>query len=166
MSETVSTTNAPEPEVKLTPEVVEQLPTAKVANKPQSIQEVHLDELLTLVVEKRGSDLHLASGVPPVIRVDGQLLATNYEPLTDFEVQRILYAILTDEQIRAFETEMELDCSYSLKRVSRFRVNVYRDRGSCAAALRVIPSKIPTVRELGLPLVLEELSRRPEVSFW
>ncbi len=146
---------------RITPEQVQQLPTAKLVNKPQPIEEVHLDELLRTVVEKRGSDLHLASGVPPVIRVDGQLLATNYEPLTDFEVQRMIYAVLTDEQIRAFETEMELDCSYSLKNVSRFRVNVYRDRGACAAALRVIPSKIPTVRELGLPLVLEELSRRP-----
>ena len=125
MTEATGAANAEE---RITPEVVEQLPTAKVANRPQPIEEVHLDELLHLVVEKRGSDLHLASGVPPVIRVDGQLLATNYEPLTDFEVQRMVYGVLTDEQIRVFETELELDCSYSLKRVSRFRVNVYRDR--------------------------------------
>ena len=148
-------------EQRVTSEAAQALPTAKVVNRPQPIEEVHLDELLRLVVEKRGSDLHLASAVPPVIRVDGALLATNYEPMTDFEVQRMIYAILTDEQIRAFETEMELDCSYSLKGISRFRVNVYRDRGSCAGAFRVIPSKIPTVRELGLPIVLEELSRRP-----
>ena len=148
-------------EQRVTFEAAQALPTAKVVNRPQPIEEVHLDELLRLVVEKRGSDLHLASGVPPVIRVDGALLATNYEPMTDFEVQRMIYAILTDEQIRAFETEMELDCSYSLKGISRFRVNVYRDRGSCAGAFRVIPSKIPTIRELGLPIVLEELSRRP-----
>lgn len=148
-------------ERQVAPAAGQHLPTAKVVNRPQPIEEVHIDELLRLVVEKRGSDLHLAAGVPPVIRVDGQLLATNYEPMNDFEVQRMIYAILTDEQIRSFETEMELDCSYSLKGVSRFRVNIYRDRGACAGAFRVIPSKIPTVRELGLPIVLEELSRRP-----
>ncbi len=138
----------------------QKLPTAQVT-KPRPIEEVHIDELLRLVVEKRGSDLHLASGVPPVMRIDGQLYATNYEPLSDFEVQRMIYAILTDEQIRVFETDYELDCSYYLRGLSRFRVNVYRDRGAVAGAFRVIPSKIPTIRELGLPLVLEDLSRRP-----
>ncbi|NIN71120.1 MAG: PilT/PilU family type 4a pilus ATPase, partial [Gemmatimonadetes bacterium] len=102
-----------------------------------------------------------AAGVPPVLRIDGKLLATNYDTLSDFEVQRMIYAVLTDEQIRLFETDYELDCSYELRDVSRFRVNVYRDRGAVAGAFRVIPSKIPTVRELGLPLVLEDLSRRP-----
>jgi twitching motility protein PilT len=138
----------------------EKLPTAQVT-KPRPIEEVHIDELLRLVVEKRGSDLHLAAGVPPVMRIDGQLYATNYESLSEFEVQRMVYAILTDEQIRVFETDYELDCSYYLRNVSRFRVNVYRDRGAVAGAFRVIPSKIPTVRELGLPLVLEDISRRP-----
>jgi twitching motility protein PilT len=138
----------------------QKLPTAQVT-KARPIEEVHIDELLRLVVEKRGSDLHLASGVPPVMRIDGQLYATNFEVLSDFEVQRMIYAILTDEQIRIFETDYELDCSYQLRGVSRFRVNVYRDRGAVAGAFRVIPSKIPTVRELGLPLVLEDLSRRP-----
>jgi twitching motility protein PilT len=138
----------------------QRLPTARVS-QPRAIEEIHLDDLLRLVVEKRGSDLHLASGVPPVLRIDGQLLATNFETLSDFQVQRMVYAILTDEQIRTFETTYELDCSYELKGISRFRVNIYRDRGATAGAFRVIPSKIPTVRELGLPLVLEDLSRRP-----
>jgi twitching motility protein PilT len=138
----------------------QKLPTAQVT-KTRPIEEVHIDELLRLVVEKRGSDLHMAYGVPPVMRIDGQLYATNYESLSEFSAQRMVYAILTDEQIRIFETEYELDCSYHLKGISRFRVNVYRDRGAVAAAFRVIPSKIPTIRELGLPLVLEDLSRRP-----
>src|SRR5574340_637341 len=138
----------------------QRLPTARVA-QPRAIKEIHLADLLRLVVEKRGSDLHLAASVPPVLRIDVQLLATNFGSLTDFEVQRMIYAILTDEQIRAFETTYELDCSYELKGLSRFRVNVYRDRGAVAGAFRVIPSRIPTVRELGLPLVLEDLSRRP-----
>ncbi len=126
---------------QLTEVAAQGLPTARVS-APRPIEEVHVDELLRLVVEKKGSDLHLAAGVPPVLRIDGNLLAT-------------------DEQIRTFETEYELDCSYALRDVSRFRVNVYRDRGAVAGAFRVIPSKIPTIRELGLPLVLEDLSRRP-----
>jgi twitching motility protein PilT len=137
----------------------QKLPATQVT-KARAIEDVHIDELLRLVVEKRGSDLHLAAGVPPVTRIDGQLYATNYESLSEFEVQRMVYAILTDEQIRVFETDYELDCSYHLRNVSRFRVNVYRDRGAVAGAFRVIPSKIPTIRELGLPLVLEDISRR------
>ncbi len=153
-------TGTPEGEPRISASTGQRLPTARVS-EPKAIEEVHIDELLRLVVEKKGSDLHLAAGVPPVLRIDGQLLATNYAVLTDFEVQRMIYAILTDEQIRTFETEYELDCSYQLRGLSRFRVNVYRDRGAVAGAFRVIPSKIPTVRELGLPLVLEDLSRRP-----
>ena len=147
-------------ETQLTEVAAQGLPTARVS-APRPIEEVHIDELLRLVVEKKGSDLHLAAGVPPVLRIDGNLLATNYDVMSDFEVQRMIYAVLTDEQIRTFATEYELDCSYALRDVSRFRVNVYRDRGAVAGAFRVIPSKIPTIRELGLPLVLEDLSRRP-----
>jgi len=157
MTETTELTGM---ESRPTAQEVQQAPSARVS-APRRIEDVHIDDLLRLVVEKKGSDLHLAAAVPPVIRVDGQLLATNYEPLTDFEVQRLIYVILTDEQIRTFETEWELDCSYSLRGLSRFRVNVYRDRGSVAGAFRVIPQKIPTIRELGLPLVLEDLSRMP-----
>jgi len=134
--------------------------TVRVA-EPSPIEEVHVDELLSLVVEKKGSDLHIAAGLPPIIRVDGDLLATNYEVLSEYDTQRLVYAILTDEQIRTFETTLELDCSYQLHQISRFRVNIFRDRGSVAGAFRVIPAKIPTIRELGLPLVLEDLSRRP-----
>ena len=157
MSETTELTGM---ESRVTTQQTQQAAATRVS-APRRVEDVHIDDLLRLVVEKKGSDLHLAAGVPPVIRVDGQLLATNYEPLSDFEVQRLIYAILTDEQIRTFETEWELDCSYWLKGLSRFRVNVYRDRGAVAGAFRVIPQKIPTVRELGLPLVLEDLSRMP-----
>ena len=157
MTETTELTGM---ESRPTAQDVQQAPSARVS-APRRVEDVHIDDLLRLVVEKKGSDLHLAAGVPPVIRVDGQLLATNYEPLSDFEVQRLIYVILTDEQIRTFETEWELDCSYSLRGLSRFRVNVYRDRGAVAGAFRVIPQKIPTIRELGLPLVLEDLSRMP-----
>jgi twitching motility protein PilT len=125
------------------------------------ISEAHIDELLELVVEKRASDLHLAVGLPPILRVDGPLYQANYTEVTPNVCQRMVYDILTDEQIQQYESTWELDCSYALQKTARFRVNIFRDKGSAAAAFRLIPARIPTVRDLGLPLVLEELSRRP-----
>ncbi len=125
------------------------------------LTDVHLDELLELVVENEASDLHLAVGLPPVLRIDGELKVTRYETLDSPTLQRMVYDTLTDEQIQRFETNLELDCSYQLRKISRFRVNVYRDRGNVAAAYRRIPTRIPTVKELGLPPVVEDLARRP-----
>ncbi|MDH7482573.1 MAG: type IV pilus twitching motility protein PilT [Armatimonadota bacterium] len=136
---------------------MQQRPIGKV----RPIEEVHIDDLLRLVVERGASDLHLAVGVPPILRIDGQLMPTNYEKLTPTDSQRLVYDILTDEQIQRFEADLQLDFSYSLAKVSRFRVNVFRDKGTVAAAFRVIPTRIPTIRELGLPVILEELSRKP-----
>jgi twitching motility protein PilT len=129
--------------------------------QPKPLEAVHIDELLELVVRKNGSDLHLAVGLPPVIRVDGALLATDFDPLAATKCQSLIYDILTDDQIQQYESTYELDCSYALQQISRFRVNIFRDRGNVAGAFRVIPARIPTVRELGLPLVLEELARKP-----
>lgn len=129
--------------------------------RPRPLDDVHIDDLLRIVVEKGGSDLHVAVGIPPVIRVDGQLLPTNYERVDPQTSQRLIYDILTDEQIQRFETNLELDFSYSLARMSRFRVNVFRDRGNVAMAFRVIPARVPTLKELQLPAVLEELTRLP-----
>ena len=129
--------------------------------KVRSLEDIHVDDLLRLVVERGASDLHLAVGVSPVFRIDGQLVPTNYEKLTGQDSQRLVYDILTDEQIQRFESALELDLSYSVAKVSRFRVNVYRDKGTVAVAFRVIPARIPTIRELGLPPILEDLSRKP-----
>lgn len=137
------------------------VPQPAAQARPKPLEEAHVDDLLRIVVEKGGSDLHLSVGVPPIIRVDGQLLPTNYEKVTPQESQRLVYDILTDDQIQRFETTFELDFSYSLQRLSRFRVNIYRDRGNVASAFRVIPSRIPTLRDLSLPPVLEELTRLP-----
>jgi len=127
----------------------------------KSVDDVHIDELLELVVAHNASDLHMAVGLPPVIRVDGKLRKTKYEPFTAQTSQRMIYDILLDEQIERFETELELDCAYQLQKIARFRVNVFKDRGTIAAALRLIPTKIPTTQELGLPAVAEDLARRP-----
>ena len=127
----------------------------------KSVDDIHIDELLEIVVENNASDLHLAVGLPPIMRIDGELKATRYEVLTAPVSQRMIYDILADDQIQRFETDLELDCSYQMRQIARFRVNVYRDRGNVATALRLIPQKIPTIRELGLPPVVEELGRRP-----
>ncbi len=132
-----------------------------VMGQARSLEDIHIDELLYIVVEKGASDLHLCPYVEPIIRVDGQLLRLNFEKASPSETQRLIYDILTDEQIQRFETTYELDFSYSLHRVARFRVNVYKDKGAVAAAFRLIPARVPTIRELNLPPVLEELTRRP-----
>jgi twitching motility protein PilT len=140
------------------------IPTATPAARPmarsRSLEETHIDDLLRMVVEKGGSDLHLCVGVPPIIRIDGQLTPTPFDRVTPQDSQRLVYDILTDEHIQRFERDLELDMSYSLAKVSRFRVNVYRDKGTIAAAFRVIPTRIPTLEELGLPRVLTELARK------
>lgn len=129
--------------------------------KGRTLEDVHIDDLLKLIVEKGASDLHIAVGVPPILRIDGQLISTNYERLTPQYTQRLCYDILTDEQIQRFESTFELDLSYSLAKISRFRVNIYKDKGTVAAAFRVIPARIPALRELGLPAILEDLARKP-----
>ena len=142
-----------------------QRPVKKKAKQAMPIADIHMDELLELVVKHDASDLHLCNGLPPVVRIDGELKQTPYEELDPSVAQRVIYDILTDEQIQRFETELELDCSYSLRNVARFRVNVFRDRGTVAAALRLIPRKIPTIKELGLPAVFEQISKRPRGLF-
>jgi len=131
------------------------------ASRTIPLDEVHIDDLLRLIVEKGASDLHLAVGVPPVLRIDGKLIHTNYDRLTPRDSQRLVYDILTDEQIQRFESTLELDFSYSIAKLSRFRVNIFRDKGNIATAFRVIPTRIPTIRELGLPPILEDLTHKP-----
>jgi twitching motility protein PilT len=140
---------------------VQQITQVKQATEALSIEDAHVDDFLRIVVEKGASDLHLCVGVPPIIRIDGQLLPLNYDKLGPILSQRIMYDILSDEQIQRFEANWELDCSYALGRVARFRVNCYKDKGAVAGAFRLIPTKIPTIRDLGLPPILEDLTRKP-----
>lgn len=141
--------------------ITTQMPPRHHAPEVRPIDEVHVDELLRLTVEKGASDLHFAVGIPPTLRIDGILVPMNFSKLTALDAQRLVYDILTDEQIQRFEQGLELDCSYSIAKLSRFRVNLYRDKGTVATAFRVIPTRIPTIRDLGLPAVLEELVKRP-----
>lgn len=130
---------------------------APVKKKP--ITEVHIDELLDAMMELPGaSDLHLAVGIPPVVRADGGLAPLPYEEMTPLDTQQMMYAILTDEQIQKFESTWELDFSYAFQKKARFRVNFFKDKGNVSGALRLIPTQIPLLEDMGMPKILETLT--------
>jgi len=125
-----------------------------------SVADVHLDDLLRLTVERGASDLHVTVGLPPMIRVDGSLQPTEFDRVTPHDSQRLLYDVLTNTQVERFETTKELDFSYGVPKLARFRLNVYRQRGSVGAAMRTIPSEIPKLGDINLPSLLEEFTKR------
>jgi twitching motility protein PilT len=120
-----------------------------------------IDDLLHLMVERGASDLHLKNGSAPMIRIDGELTPATYEILTPESVRAMVESILTDEQKAKFIAEKELDLAYSVPGLSRFRVNIYLQRGSWGAALRVIPARPLSLDELKMPPILKDLALRP-----
>lgn len=122
---------------------------------------MQLEDLLHLLVEKNASDLHLKVGSPPVIRIDGELIPTKLPSLTRAENKRLIYSILQEHQIERFEREKELDLAYSLPGVSRFRVNLFQQKGAIGAVMRTIPIRVQSLDELQLPEILKELCKRP-----
>lgn len=125
-----------------------------------SCESIHIDDLLRESVEKGASDLHLSVGLPPVVRVDGKLVRLPYGPLEPNDIQRLVYDIASSEQIQWFEKTRELDFSYGVKSLGRFRVNVYRQRSSVGVAFRAIPVQIPSFDQLKLPHVLRDLTKK------
>lgn len=124
---------------------------------------VSLEELLSLVVQRNGSDLHLTAGSPPRIRVDGKLVATEHDMLNPPDTQKLVYGILDTNQIARFEREKELDLSFGIEGLGRFRTNVFLQRGAVGAVLRLIPSKVKSFAELNLPRrICEELCALPK----
>ncbi len=121
-----------------------------------------IEDLLFLMHEKKASDLHLTAGLPPMLRIDGQLVPTTYEKLTPELCQKLVYSVLTDKQKEKFETLNELDLSFGIKDIGRIRMNVFRQRGAVAAVLRAIPTTPPTFEELGLPKIVTELVDLPK----
>lgn len=121
---------------------------------------MNIKTLLKEMMERRGSDLHLTVGAPPTIRVDGELIGTEYDPLTPNETQTLVYSILKDEQKKRFELDKELDFAFGIKGLSRFRANVFTQRGCVACAIRVIPYEIMTFDELGLPPIVKTLTTK------
>jgi twitching motility protein PilT len=121
----------------------------------------NLHQLLKAMVEKGASDLHITTGSPPQLRVDGELVPLKTAPLTPVETKQLCYSILTDAQKHKFEEDNELDLSFGVKGLSRFRANCFMQRGAVAGAFRTIPFKILTFAELGLPQVVADLIKRP-----
>lgn len=120
----------------------------------------NLHQLLTLMVEKGASDLHLTVGSPPQIRIDGGLVPVKIPPLTKEDTQALCYSFLTETQKHRFEQSNELDLSFGVKGLSRFRANVFVQRGAVAGVFRAIPQRIHSIDELGLPPVVATLTER------
>jgi twitching motility protein PilT len=122
---------------------------------------VNLHQLLKAMVEKGASDMHITSGAPPLLRIDGDVIPLKLPPLSPIDTKHLCYSIMTEEQKIHFEKESELDLSFGVKNLSRFRANVFLQRGAVAAAIRTIPFKILSFEELGLPQVIQDISRKP-----
>ena len=121
-----------------------------------------LPELLKTMVDMQGSDLHIATQTPPQVRVHGHLQRLPLPDLTPAETKNLVYSVLTDSQKKRFEETKELDFSFGIKAIgARFRCNVFNQRGAVGAVYRLIPEKIRTFQELGLPPVLATLAERP-----
>ena len=122
---------------------------------------ITLPELLRKVVEREGSDLHITTETPPQIRVHGHLERTEGPALTPSETKQLTYSVLTDAQKKRFEETLELDFSFGIKGLARFRCNMFNQRGAVAAVYRLIPEKIRNFDELNLPAVLATLAEKP-----
>ncbi|HHQ48447.1 MAG TPA: type IV pilus twitching motility protein PilT [Acidobacteria bacterium] len=122
---------------------------------------VSLHQLLKTMVARGGTDLHVTTNSPPVIRIDGVLIPLEGQPLTAVETKKLAYSILTDAQKHRFEEDLELDLSFGIKGLARFRANIFMQRGAVAGAFRRIPYEILGFRELGLPPVIETLCTLP-----
>lgn len=120
-----------------------------------------IEELLEMVVSQKGSDLHISAGLPPVIRIDGKLQRTDAPPLSPDDVETLLFPMLSNDQRRKLEQDWELDFSYGIQGLSRFRVNFYKDKGNYAAAFRVIDSIVPSFESLGLPEIVKKTAEKP-----
>jgi twitching motility protein PilT len=120
-----------------------------------------LPELLKMTVDLNGSDLHIAIDTPPQVRVHGELQRMQLPPMVASETKQLVYSVLTDSQKKRFEESNELDFSFGIRGLARFRCNVFQQRGAVGAVYRLIPEKIRAFGELGLPAVLATLADRP-----
>jgi twitching motility protein PilT len=121
-----------------------------------------IEELLQILTDQSGSDLHISAGSPPRVRVDGHLYNTQHELLRPDDAKNIIYSFLTNDQVARFEKDLELDLSFGVEGLGRFRVNVFYQRGSVASVLRLIPAQVKGFEELGLPrAICEQISGLP-----
>src|ERR671923_1052193 len=122
---------------------------------------ITLSELLKKMIEMGGSDLHITTNSAPRVRVHGKLRPLDMPPLTAADTKSLAYSVLTDAQKHRFEENLELDFSFGLKGMSRFRANLFNQKGAVGAVFRAIPYEIKTFDNLGLPPVVAELCKRP-----
>jgi twitching motility protein PilT len=123
---------------------------------------MNLHEMLKEMFERGASDLHLTVGVPPMLRLHGQISPLGDVPLAPAETKSLAYSVLSDAQKRQFEEEKELDLSFGIKGLSRFRANLYNQRGAVGMAIRAIPYAIRPFEELGLPKIVADLCEKPK----
>lgn len=120
-----------------------------------------LYELLKLVIEKNASDLHVTTGSPPRLRIDGKLVNIDHPPLNPTDTKALCYSVLTDAQKHKYEENNELDFSFGVKGLSRFRANIFMQRGAVAGAFRIIPFDIRSFKDLGLPEIMNDIVKKP-----
>ncbi len=122
---------------------------------------VDINTLLQLTQDKKASDLHISVGNPPILRISGELLRSEFPPMTKDAAKTLIYNMLNDEQKAVFERDKELDFSFALPNMDRFRVNVHLQKGNVEAAFRRVPMRIPTIDQLGLPDVVFDFMNKP-----
>jgi twitching motility protein PilT len=126
------------------------------------LTDISIKELLEKLIEFGGSDLHIVAGAPPIVRINGECQHLHgYPNFTPDSTQEIIYSVMSEEQISEFEKEKECDMSFGIKGLSRFRLNIYRDRGTVVGAFRTIPYEIKAFEELGLPKTISDFAYRP-----
>ncbi|WP_437738719.1 type IV pilus twitching motility protein PilT [Sorangium sp. So ce1335] len=134
--------------------------TTELVGQPEGLRYT-LQQLLRAMVEKGASDMHITSGTPPLLRIDGTVVPLKLPPLMPADTRQLCYSVLSEEQVAQFEQRNELDLSFGMKGLARFRANIYMQRGAVAAAFRQIPFRIMNFDELGLPPVVLDIASKP-----
>ena len=122
---------------------------------------ISMIQILRTAIRENASDIHITPGVPPALRICGEIMYLNVEPLTNNRSRELCYAVITDEQKRRVETDKDLDFSFSIDKSARFRGHIYHQKQSVVGCFRQIPMSIPNMKDIGLPPILSELSRKP-----
>lgn len=122
---------------------------------------MEISNLLEIALEARASDLHLSSGLPPILRIDGEVQKTTLPPLEHAQIKRLAYGLMSDQQIGLFEKNSEIDLAWELPQRARFRVNIFKQHRGITAVFRAIPIDIPTLAELGLGGIYQKMTGKP-----
>lgn len=123
---------------------------------------MHIDEFLRTAVTKRASDIHIKSGCPPMLRIDGRIVPTEMRPLSPSDTKQALYSILSNAQREEFELKKDLDFSFMVSGLARFRVNLYSEQGHVGAVFRVIPLKVTPLDKIGAPPIIRSMCEYPQ----